>query len=95
MEQGEEALFAFRLEPFRHRSPQTLSGGEQQKLALAAVLARYPRILVLDEPLSMLDTTSAAELVAHLAQQAGADRSMIIFEHREAYLRTIAPRKPW
>jgi energy-coupling factor transport system ATP-binding protein len=85
----EEALFTFKLEPFRHRSPQTLSGGEQQKLALAAVLARHPRILVLDEPLSMLDTTSATELVAHLTRQTGADRATIIFEHREAYLRAI------
>lgn len=40
------------------RLPQTLSGGEQQKLALASMAARRPPVLVLDEPLSMLDTAA-------------------------------------
>jgi energy-coupling factor transport system ATP-binding protein len=85
----EEALCIFGLEHMRSRSPHTLSGGEQQKLALAAVTARKPEILVLDEPLSMLDTTSATGLVAHLSQQINAGLSTVIFEHREAYLHHI------
>ena len=86
---AEEALFTFGLERFRQRAPHTLSGGEQQKLALAAVMARRPELLVLDEPLSMLDSTSAVQLVAHLSKQLAAGLSMILFEHREAYLRAI------
>lgn len=85
----EEALGRFGLLPYRGRSPQALSGGEQQKLALAAVMARRPALLVLDEPLSMLDTTSAFHLVDLLAEQIGAGVTTVISEHRDAYLRGI------
>jgi energy-coupling factor transport system ATP-binding protein len=73
----------------RDRSPQTLSGGEQQKLALAAITARQPAVLVLDEPLSMLDSTAASELVAHLAERAEAGTTVVICEHRGEFLRSI------
>jgi energy-coupling factor transporter ATP-binding protein EcfA2 len=85
----EKALSLFGLEGMRHRSPQTLSGGEQQKLALAAITARQPRVLVLDEPLSMLDGTAAAELVAHLARLAAGDTTVVVCEHREEYLSSV------
>ena len=61
----ERGAGALRPADVRQRSPQTLSGGEQQKLALAAITARQPALLVLDEPLSMLDTTAALDFVAH------------------------------
>lgn len=88
-ERLEEALAVFGLASMRLRSPQSLSGGEQQKLALAAALARKPPVLVLDEPLSMLDTTSSLALVGHLCDQIDAGLSTILLEHREAYLRAI------
>jgi energy-coupling factor transporter ATP-binding protein EcfA2 len=89
-ERMEATLTRFGLEALRKRSPQTLSGGEQQKLALAAIIARQPPVLVLDEPLSMLDSTAAAELVVHVADLADAGTTVIICEHREEYLRPIA-----
>jgi energy-coupling factor transport system ATP-binding protein len=89
-ERLEESLLRFGLAGMRQRSPQTLSGGEQQKLALAAITARQPPILVLDEPLSMLDGTTAAELVAHLEDLAEAGATVVVCEHREEYLRAIA-----
>ncbi|MDH7487584.1 MAG: ATP-binding cassette domain-containing protein [Anaerolineae bacterium] len=62
------ALRAVGLEEFRQRSPLTLSGGEKQRLAIAAVLAMRPRILVLDEPTASLDPQGAAEVFATLRE---------------------------
>ena len=62
------ALRAVGLEDFRHRSPLHLSGGEKQRLAIAAVLAMRPRILVLDEPTASLDPQGAAEVFATLRE---------------------------
>jgi energy-coupling factor transport system ATP-binding protein len=82
----EETLDRFGLAPMRKRSPHTLSGGEQQKLALAAITARRPPILGLDEPFSMLDTAAATQLVGYLANQVLSGTTAIICEHREEYL---------
>ena len=78
----ETSLARFGLGALRRRSPQTLSGGEQQKLALAAMVARRPPLLVLDEPLSMLDSTAAAELVRLLASLADDATALVVCEHR-------------
>ena len=78
-------LQRFGLADFRERSPQTLSGGEQQRLMLAATLARQTGALVLDEPLSMLDTTAATQLVADLADLGAQGSTVVVCEHRDAY----------
>jgi len=81
----EETLAFFHLEDFRARSPHTLSGGEQQKLALASILARQPALLVLDEPLSMLDSTSALELIDLIRDRFSQGTAVVACEHRGEY----------
>ena len=85
----ETVLQEFNFTDMRGRNPHTLSGGEQQKLALAAIMARQPEVLILDEPLSMLDTTAAGDLITYLERFAVDGKTLVMFEHRQEYLEGV------
>lgn len=82
------ALRAMRLEELAHRLPSELSGGQQQRAALARILAGRPRILMLDEPFSALDSYLREEVegeVGSLLSNFNGTALLVTHDRDEAY----------
>ena len=70
----------------------TLSAGQATRVAIAAALAREPRILLLDEPFAELDETATTELVAVLSDISRAGVTVVVAEHHTRALESLHPR---
>lgn len=82
-ERIDEASKLTNIEHLMEKAPFELSGGEQQRVALASVIALEPRILVLDEPTALLDPRMAQNII-NLLEKIKKEKEMtiIISEHR-------------
>ncbi|HEX2222307.1 MAG TPA: ABC transporter ATP-binding protein [Candidatus Limnocylindria bacterium] len=92
IERTESALAALRIGPLADRDPARLSGGQQQLVAIAGLLALRPRHLVLDEPTSQLDPAGTRLVAEALARLAADGASILVVEHRTDLLAGIAAR---
>ncbi len=78
----EEVLAVVGLTDRATARPPSMSGGEQQRVALARVLAQQPRIVFADEPTGALDTRSGATVLAELQRIAHApDQCVLVVTH--------------
>jgi len=84
-----ELLDRFGIAHLADARPSTLSGGERQRVALARALARRPRALLLDEPLSALDArtrASASRELAAVLRETGVPALLVTHDFTEAAL---------
>lgn len=80
-------LHRVQLSGFEHRKPSELSGGQAQRVALARSLVIHPEVLLLDEPLSALDTNLREEmqdLILSLQAQTGVTLLVVTHDQAEA-----------
>jgi ABC-type histidine transport system ATPase subunit len=91
----EEARELLRKVGLSHRIdayPSELSGGEQQRAAIARALAVHPDVILMDEPTSALDPELVGEVLGVIRNLAAEGRTMIIVTHEMAFARDVSSR---
>ena len=72
------------------RLPTALSGGEQQRAAIARALAMNPRVMLFDEVTSALDPELVGEVLRTMRQLAEQGMTMLVVTHEMAFARDVA-----
>jgi energy-coupling factor transport system ATP-binding protein len=86
------AIDALGLGPFASRHPRDLSGGERERVSLAAVLAADPDLLVLDEPTRGMDPERKEQL-ARLVREQSRGRATLVVTHDLLFAGDVADRE--
>jgi cell division transport system ATP-binding protein len=87
-----QVLTEVRLSHKRYSMVQDLSGGEQQRVAIARSLANEPFLLLADEPTGNLDAESAEEIMRLLKRINGKGTAVLMTTHREELVRQFPGR---
>lgn len=91
-EKIDDVLKRVGLYELRKRSPFEVSGGQQQKVAIASVLALEPKILILDEPTGYLDPGGTDAVFSVVKKLNNQGKTIIIITHKLEYLARYADR---
>lgn len=91
-ERTEEALSLSKLAGMESRRPETLSGGEKRRLAIAGVLAMRPECLILDEPFANLDLESVRDVVQICRSLKELGKTLIVVTHELEKILPLADR---
>lgn len=89
---GDTVALPFDFAPFMDSHPYDLSGGQQQMLALARVLAQKPRLLLMDEPTKGLDAHARQQLVSVLQGLKAQGISVLVVTHDVTFAAACADR---
>ena len=81
---GRELIDRLGLSPVAGSLPAQLSGGEQQRFAIARALVNDPALVLADEPTGNLDAASGAEVLRLLREQADEGRAVLLVTHDDA-----------
>ena len=82
-----EMLSLVKMEEFAKRKPDQLSGGQKQRVALARALAKHPKLLLLDEPLTALDKNLREHMrteLVNIQRKVGTTFIMVTHDQEEA-----------
>jgi energy-coupling factor transport system ATP-binding protein len=88
----DSSLEFFKIAHLRERITYDLSGGEKQRLVLAATYAPSPRMFLLDEPTSQLDPVGAEEVLEGIRALAGAGHTILVVEEKLEELWSVVDR---
>jgi cobalt/nickel transport system ATP-binding protein len=82
----------FGISDLSDKAPYHLSGGQKKKVALAAVMALNPDVLILDEPFAGLDKKTQDFLVSFLGELKANGKTLIIAMHEEEVAKAMGDK---
>ncbi|MEX2320594.1 MAG: ATP-binding cassette domain-containing protein, partial [Saccharospirillum sp.] len=89
-ERAEEHLNRVGLYDRRNYFPAHMSGGQQQRAAIARALAMNPEVMLFDEPTSALDPELVGEVLKVMRALAEEGRTMVVVTHEMAFARDVS-----
>lgn len=88
----DEVLRQVGMQTKAHKMPHQLSGGEQQRIAIARALLNSPGLILADEPTGNLDPDTGTQIMAHLHDIAAQGTAVVVATHNIAFTSTFPGR---